>query len=175
MEQNLLNTYLLKAIDAYPYDLEDVVENLNYALSYDAKNAYALYLMARMYGEILGDYEQSKSFFAEAMANHMEFQKIYPRYIQVLLWNEDIEEAQKLIDFALTIKGIDKGEIWSKQGQLFEITKAYKKAIKAFKEAKNYGFNDGFINTMTSEIRRVKTKLNPKKKKVKKKKSTKRG
>ena len=29
MDTNLLNNYVLKAIDAYPYELEETVENLN--------------------------------------------------------------------------------------------------------------------------------------------------
>ncbi|MGK0378853.1 MAG: hypothetical protein ACJA1Z_002674, partial [Patiriisocius sp.] len=31
MDTNLLNNYVLKAIDAYPYELQETVENLNYA------------------------------------------------------------------------------------------------------------------------------------------------
>lgn len=176
MDTNLLNNYVLKAIDAFPHDLEEVVENLNYALSYNSKNVHALYLMGRLQGEILGDYEQSKLYFAEALAVQIGFHKIYPRYIQVLLWNEDLNEAQKLIDFALTIKGIDKGVIWRKQGRLLEINSAYKKAIKAFKTGKLYGFNDDFIYEINNEISRVKNKvksISKTKKKHKKKKNKK--
>lgn len=168
MDTNLLNNYVLKAIDAYPYDLEEVVENLNYALSYEPENAYALYLMGRLQAEQFGNYDKAKQFYTQALASKMDFQKVYSRYIQVLLWNDDIDEAQKLIDFALTVKGIDKGLIWSKQGLLFERTKVYKKAIKAHKTAKDYGFNDDFINYINNEISRIKSKFKPKAKKKKK-------
>ncbi|WP_299883267.1 tetratricopeptide repeat protein [uncultured Lacinutrix sp.] len=173
METNLLNNYVLKAIDAYPYELEETVENLNYALSYESNNAYALYLMARLQAEQFGDYEKAKQYYAEALANKMDYQRVYPRYIQVLLDNDDFDEAQKLIDFALTVKGIDKGVIWKNQGQLFEITQDYKKAIKALKKAKQFGYNDGFISYINSEISRVKTKMKPNKKKTSKKKKKK--
>ncbi len=172
MEANLLNNYVLKAIDAYPYELEEAVENLNYALSYESDNAYALYLMGRIQAEQLGDYEQAKTYYAEALANKMDFQRVYSKYIQVLLWNEDLDEAQKLIDFALTVKGIGKGDIWERQGHLLEIKQEHKKAIKAFKKAKTFGFNDSFISYMNGEISRVKTKLKSnKKKKASKKKN----
>ena len=164
MDTNLLNNYVLKAIDAYPYELEETVENLNYALSYQSNNAYALYLMARLQAEQLGDYEKAKQYYAEALANNMDFQKVYPRYIQVLLDNEDLEEAKKLIDFALTIKGVDKGCIWEKQGRLFEIKQENKKAIKALKTAKQFGFNNDFISYIDLEISRNKSKIKPKKK-----------
>ena len=97
----------------------------------------------------------------------MDFQKVYYKYIQTLLWNDDFNEAQKLIDFALTVKGIDKGCIWDKQGQLFEIKQEYKSAIKAFKTAKQFGYNDSFISYINNEISRIKNKIKPKKKKTK--------
>lgn len=167
METSLLNNYVLKAIDAYPYELEEAVENLNYALSYESDNVYALYLMGQIQAEQLGDYEQAKIYYAEAVANKMDFQKVYYKYIQTLLWNDDFNEAQKLIDFALTVKGIDKGCIWDKQGQLFEIKQEYKSAIKAFKTAKQFGYNDSFISYINSEISRIKSKMKPSKKKTK--------
>ena len=173
MDTNLLNNYVLKAIDAYPYELEETVENLNYALSYESNNVYALYLMGRLQAEQFGDYEKAKQYYAEALANKLEFKRVYPRYIQVLLDNEDLDEAQKLIDFALTIKGIDKGSIWVKQAQLFEIKQEHKKAIKTLKKAKQFGHNDGFISYVDSEISRNKSKLKPKKKKNSKSKAKK--
>ena len=173
MDANLLNNYVLKAIDAYPYELEETVENLNYALSYESDNAYALYLMGRLQAEQFGDYEKAKQYYAEALANKLDFHKVYSHYILVLIWNEDYKEAQKLIDFAFTVKGLNKGEVYMFQGQLFENLQAYKKAIKALKKAKLFGYNDGFICTVNSEISRIKNKMKPKKKKSKKKKKAK--
>nr|WP_321221400.1 hypothetical protein [uncultured Psychroserpens sp.] len=99
MDTNLLNNYVLKAIDAYPYDLEETVENLNYALSYESHNPYALYLMGRLQAEQFGDYEKAKYYFAEALANKMDFIKVYPKYILVLIWNHDFDEAKKITRF----------------------------------------------------------------------------
>ncbi|WP_299121464.1 tetratricopeptide repeat protein [uncultured Winogradskyella sp.] len=173
MDTNLLNNYVLKAIDAYPYELEETVENLNYALSYERDNAYALFLMGRLQAEQFGDYEKAKQYYAEALANKMDFHKVYSKYILVLICNEDYEEAQKLIDFALTVKGLNKGEVHLYQGQLFENLQAYKKALKAFKKAKLFGYDDRFISHINSEISRIKNKMNPKKKKSKSKKKKK--
>ena len=166
MDTNLLNNYVLKAIDAYPYELEQTVENLNYALSYESDNAYALYLMDRLQAEQFGDYEKAKQYYAEALANKMDFQKVYSKYILVLLWNEDFEDAQKLIDFAFTVKGLNKAEVWLLKGQLLENLQTYKKALKALKQAKLLGCNDDFISSVNSEISRIKNKIKPKKKKT---------
>ncbi|WP_298901233.1 hypothetical protein [uncultured Psychroserpens sp.] len=170
MDTNLLSNYVLKAIDAYPYDLEETVENLNYALSYESDNAYALYLMGRLQAEQLGDYEKAKHYFAEALASKMDFAKVYPKYILVLIWNHDFDEAQKLIDFATTVRSIQKGELMVLQAQLFECQGAYKKALKTFKKSKLFVYNNSFISFIDSEITRVKNKIKPKKKKTSKKK-----
>ncbi|WP_179333853.1 tetratricopeptide repeat protein [Winogradskyella costae] len=174
MDTNLLNNYVLKAIDAYPYELEETVENLNYALSYEADNAYALYLMGRLQAEQFGDYEKAKHYYAEALANKLDFHKVYSKYILVLMWNEDYDEAQKLIDFSLTVKGLNKGEVYLFQGQLFEILQKYKKALKTLKLAKNHVYNNSFISFIDSEIKRVNDKMKPEKtKKTKSKKKKK--
>lgn len=163
MDTNLLNNYVLKAIDAYPYELEETVENLNYALSYEADNAYALYLMGRLQAEQFGDYEKAKQYYAEALANKLDFHKVYSKYILVLMWNEDYQEAQKLIDYALTVKGLNKGEVYLFQGQLYEVLQKYKKALKALKLSKNHVYNNSFTSFIDSEIKRIKNKMKPKK------------
>ncbi|MGJ8591542.1 MAG: tetratricopeptide repeat protein [Aquaticitalea sp.] len=173
MDTNLLNNYVLKAIDAYPYNLEETVENLNYALSYEANNAYALFLVGRLQAEQFGDYEKAKHYYAEALANKMDFIKVYPRYILVLLWNEDYDEAQKLIDFAKTVKAVGKGELLVLQAQLFECREEFKKALKNFKKAKLLVYNNQFDSFIDSEISRIKDKIKPNKKASRKNKKSK--
>lgn len=174
MGNNLHNSYVFQAIDAYPYNLEETLEALNYALSYNENDAQALCLMGRVYAEQLKDYETAKQYFAEAIAQHMEMPKTYPIYIQTLLWNEDFDEAQKLIDFAKTVKGVDKALIQLMQGILFELKEQYKEAIKALKAAKKIAVYNGFIDYLENELSRVKKKIKPKNKcKKKKKKSNK--
>ena len=163
MESNLNNMYLFQALDAYPYNLEATLEALNYALSYDDKNVQALCLMGRVYAEQLKDYETAKLYYAEAIAQDMGMPKTYPYYIETLIWNEDYEEAQKLLDYALTIKGIDKAVLYAKQGLLFERTGQFSKALKAYKTARKTGTYNGFIDFVEGEISRVKKKIKSKK------------
>ena len=48
-----IDRYLVKAIDAYPYNLEEAIESLDYALSGDNNNAATLCLYGRVYAEQL--------------------------------------------------------------------------------------------------------------------------
>lgn len=169
MERTNFNMYLFKALDAYPYDLEETIEALNYALSYDDKNAKALCLMGKVYAEQLGEYEAAKECYAQAMASNMEVPYIYPDYVRTLIMNEDYEEAQKLLDFAMALKAADKAALYFYQGLLNEVQNEYKEAINAYKHAKKHGLNNEFIRRIEEEIGRVKGKLGKKKNKNKKK------
>ncbi|MBC3759808.1 tetratricopeptide repeat protein [Hyunsoonleella sp. SJ7] len=155
MEANLHNIYLLRAIEAYPYELEKAVEALNYALAYDPNSVMALCLMARVYDEQLGDKATAKTYYERAMASNMDIPAIYPDFIRLLINNGDFEEAQKLIDFAMTIKGIDKAGILLNQAYLFEAQKDFKRAAEVLQDAKLFALNNDFIYFADEVIKRV--------------------
>lgn len=150
-----MNLYLFKAIQAYPWELEKAVEALNYALSYEPENATALSMMGTVYAEQLGDYNTAKEYFEKALISNLELPNIYPDYIRTLLSNEDYEEAQKVIDYAKTVKGIDKAVVRLLQANLYEATSKYKKAEDTLKEAAHYALNNGFIEFVEAEITRI--------------------
>ncbi|MCT4628528.1 hypothetical protein [Winogradskyella sp.] len=164
----LVNNYIFKALDAYPYDLEEAIEALNYALSYDEKNTMALCLMGRIYAETLYDYEKAKAIYAEALAENVNAFHIYPHYINLLLWNEDYGEAERFIDFALTVKGSDKAVLYYKKAILFEQQVCYKDALLQLKLVKRHTYNGSFMSDIDSAKSRIKDKM-PKKKTSKKK------
>lgn len=172
-----IDKYLFQAMDSYPYCLEETIESLEYALSYDNKNTMALCLYARLQAEQLFNYEEAKKYFQEALGINIYAIAIYPYYIQTLLSNEDLEEAIKLIDFALTIKGINKVEILMKKIQFYEIKREFKEVKKVLKEMKLSILNNDYHYFLEEIEKRIKDKteiLKPKKdKKVKEKKKTK--
>ena len=169
----LANNYIFKALDAYPYDLEEAIEALTYALAYDEKNTVALCLMGRIHAEALHNYEKAKEYYAEALAENIHAFNVYPNYINVLLWNEDIEEAEKLIDFAVTVKGSDKAVLYLKKAVLKEQLKKYKKALKFVKIAKEYTYNADFMHSVNEVRDRIKEKMPSTKKSKTSKKSKK--
>lgn len=169
MNNNLNSNYLFKALDAYPFDLAETLEALNYALAYDANDVEALYLMGLVYAEQLKDYPKAIAYFEDAIAIQIDFSKVYPVYVFVLMNFEEYDKAQKALDFALTLKGMDKASLMRMQALIFEKNSKYKKAIKAFRKAKLLGMNNDFINFIDTEIRRVKEKIKPKKANKKKK------
>jgi tetratricopeptide (TPR) repeat protein len=171
-----VDKYLFQALDNYPYSLEETIESLDYALSYDGKNPIALCLYGRVHAEQLHDYEEAKRYFQEALATNIHAVSVYPFYLDTLILNEDDEEASKLIDFALTIKGIDKVAIMLKKVILLEKQNALKKALKLLKETKLLAISNHNSYEMDEIERRLLAKkelLAPKKKEKSKKEKSK--
>ncbi|SMC76511.1 tetratricopeptide repeat protein [Moheibacter sediminis] len=153
-----LDKYLFSALDNYPYNLLETIESLEYALSYNDKNTMALCLMGRVYAEQLMDYETAKDYFSEAISHNIHALEIYPNYIETLILNEDFDEAEKLIEFALTIKGINKIEILLKKVLMLEIKKEFSKAKLVLKEIKSIICTSNY----DAQIKEFKERINSK-------------
>ncbi|WP_224994460.1 OprD family porin [Cesiribacter sp. SM1] len=53
MAVSLADQYYIRALNCYPYSPEDVLENLNYALSHDGGHARANCLIGRTWSSLL--------------------------------------------------------------------------------------------------------------------------
>lgn len=84
-----------------------------------------------------------------------------------MLWNEDFEEAKRLVDFALTLKGSNKGMLYLKKTILLEYKRSYNQALKFLKEAKMNAFDSDFMDELQLVKTRIKSKMPKKKKKAK--------
>lgn len=154
-----IDKYLFQALDNYPYSLEETIESLDYALSYDAKNTMVLCLYGRIQAEQLWNYEEAKTYFQEALTINIHALEVYPYYIQTLILNEDYEEAQKLIDFGLTIKGINKSEIFLKKAILYEAQQQFKKALNEIKNAELHTIQFSFDSDILEVEKRINDKI----------------
>lgn len=154
-----VDKYLFQALDNYPYWLEGTIESLDYALSYDDKNTMALCLYGQVFSDQLFKYEEAKEYFQKALSINIYALEVYPFYIHTLILNEDYEEAMKLIDFALTVKGINKTEILLKKVKLLERQQEFKKALKVIKKAKLFTINTSYDYTIEETEKRLSKKM----------------
>lgn len=168
------NSYLIKAMDAYPYDLEETVEALGYALSYEPTNGTALCLMGRVYLEVYQDYNNAISYFEKALEDNLNMHTIYGYYASALICAKDLKKADTFLDFALTVKGADKALLFSCKAAIQEVKRDFKKAKKYIKEAKFETYNDGFMCSLSEMEDRIKKKESLVKEKSKKSKKDKR-
>jgi tetratricopeptide (TPR) repeat protein len=158
--------YYFEALDNYPYSLPDCLEALNYALSYDPEDADSLCLMGRIYSEMLNDYEKAKLYFEEAMQCDVTNLNTPRYYIRCLLDNEDLQEAEKLINYSLKIKGIDKSTLWFYRALLSEMRGSFPNALKFLAVAKQCSYNKEMLEFHKEREQFVKSKM-PKKLKKK--------
>ena len=168
------NKYYFQALDNFPYNMQETIEALNYALSYEGQNAESLCLLGRVYAEVLKDYETAKDYFAEALQENMDSVSTPIPYIYCLINNDDFQEAEKLIDFALKIKGIDKATIYYQKSVILEKKGELKLALKEIKTAKVFTYNENLMSFLDSRKDFIKKKIKDSKpKKSKKGKSSK--
>ena len=166
------NKYYFEALDNYPYSLPECLEALNYALSYDPEDADSLCLMGRIYSEKLRNYDLAKQYFEEAMLCDVTNLNVPQYYIKCLLDNEDYQEAEKLIQYSLKIKGIDRCTLWFYRSLLSEMRGSFVNALKFLDESAKYCFTESSLNAVKDRKKFIKSKM-PKKKSIKKKKETK--
>ncbi|WP_232815928.1 tetratricopeptide repeat protein [Chryseobacterium capnotolerans] len=139
--------------------MAECLDALNYALSYEPEDADSLCLMGRVYSEVLKDYETGKKYFEEAMQSNIGNVNTPKYYIECLLSNEDYEEAEKLIKYALKMKGIDKAEILNCASLLLERKGEYKQALEQLKEARKFSFCKSTFEILEEREKAVQNKM----------------
>lgn len=172
------NIYLIKAMDAYPYNLEEAVESLNYALSVDPKSPMALSLMGRLYMDFYNDYTQAVEYFEAALAEDVQAVHMYAYYLNALILKEDYAKALRFIKFALSVHAADKALIYMFKAAIHEGQKEYKKAISTLEKARVHSMNNDFIcylDRFESRLKGKETRAKARKKAKKEKEKQKAG
>ena len=114
MGLTIADNYYLKAkgsISGFYSDWSEACESLNYALSYDKSHCPSLCLLAKIYVEYMGEFDKAFECYDKVISSNPDYKDVYPSYIMHLIWADENERAEKLIDFALTIKGIDNARL----------------------------------------------------------------
>jgi len=156
------NHYVFKAMEDFDYNIEYAAEALEYALAYDENNTMALTLMGRLYAEKLFDYEIAIDYFKQALAEKVNAFEVYEPYIQTLMINEDYKQANEFIEFAFTVKGVDKALLYLNKAILQERLFDYEKAMALIKEAEKHNYDADFGFRITDVKTRIEGKM-PKK------------
>ncbi|TRZ43571.1 tetratricopeptide repeat protein [Robertkochia solimangrovi] len=169
MERITYNPHLYKAFDAYPYEISETMEALQFAMSYDDLNVQVWCMLGRVHMEQFQDYEAAKSCFEQAMSIDIEWPGIYPLFITVLFRTQDFDAAEKLICFADSIQKVHKGVLAFYEGRLREYKGQYKEAMRSYKRAGKYYTDKNTLTELEDEIQKVKKRIGKQEGKKKKK------
>ena len=167
MDITLADQYYLKAKDAYPYCMSEVMENLNYALSYDDNHPQANCLMGIVQMYQLKDYPKAAASFDMALMEDGSYIDILKHYILLKIWTKEYEGANKLIQYGFTIPGMDHAVLYYYMAIQYEVSGSYKKAITAIKQAVMMSQSMYLSNFYIAEIKRIKAKRKLRKKLLK--------
>jgi tetratricopeptide (TPR) repeat protein len=154
----LADQYYVKAVDSYPFDLEESIENLNYALSYDNDHVGANYLMGKLYMEQFQEYDRAEIHFQAALASDPYNKGVCLDYIALLIIMKEFGKAEKLIDFTLGFKDIDLAGLYHLVGLHCEYQHQYDQAIIFYEDAILESYNEEATGVLEGEIKRVKAK-----------------
>lgn len=158
MSINIADAYYLKAANNYPYHLEFVTENLNYALSYDENHAQALFLMGRLHMEILKDYNQAEFYFEQAIINDLNFVDTYKYFSLLKIWQGEYEKAEKIIAYGMKVKGMDRSILLHRKALILEAKGQTILAKKLVAYAMRSCLTESHIDFFNEEARRLQIK-----------------
>ena len=147
MSISLADTYYLKALDLYPYQLDKVTEALNYAISYDEDHAGAHCLLGMLNMYQLGKYIEAEGHFEKALTGDINYAETYYSYTN---W---------LIRYAYKIKGANISRLKHSEGLIAEIKGDLLKAKEYMKLAYGRSYRKYEREFLKEELDRVKSKL----------------
>jgi tetratricopeptide (TPR) repeat protein len=159
MSITLADSYYLKALDLYPFELDQVTEALNFAISYDNDHAGAHCLLGKLNLYQLGKYNEAEDHFEKALASDIENTETYYAYAELLIQIGEFGRAKKLIKYAYKIKGISVWRLKYYEGLIAEIKGDYLKAKKCMKLAYSDSYRKNERVFLKDELERVKSKM----------------
>lgn len=158
MAITLADQYYIKAMDEYPYNLEESIENLNYALSYNSEHVGALYLMGCLHMEHLDELEIAEEYFEMAVSINPSNYKLNCKYAELMIIFKEYQKAQKMIAYTHRIRGVNTAIILRVESFLYEHRCFFDESIRLLERAKQYAFNNGYLDDLNEDLIRVRGK-----------------
>lgn len=152
------DTYYLKALDNYPYDLDETVEALQYGLAINPEHPGLLTLQGKVFANELRSVEMAMQSFQAAIAYEPDYKQAYYELGMLLLRNGKMNRAVRIIQLAFKQFGNDQHEFLYLQAHHAEIEKRYDDAIELLETAKLNCYDTEGYDNYCDEIKRIKQK-----------------
>ena len=159
MSLNAADQYFLKALDHYPYDLEETVEALTYALGYDDEHCQSNCLMGRIFMEQMKEYEMADYYFEKALMSDFTYPDTFKYYSLLKIWKGEFPKAQKIINYSLRVRGMDRAIMLHRKAMVYECTGRFIEAKLCLQQIKLISQNEKWIKYAEEELSRLKKKV----------------
>lgn len=154
----LADKYYIKASDVYPYDIEETLENLEYALSYNTDHVAANTLMGVLRMESFHDYAGAEEHFCIAMAADPSSADTCMKYVNLLLKLRKTTKAGRVLDYLDKLEGAQPDRVLAARGRICELQKNFGQALYYLRQAMLECFDSDYITFLEEEISRIESK-----------------
>lgn len=159
MAINTADQYYLKAEDAYGYDIGETIENLNYALSYDEEHIQANLLMAKVLAWEFENWQEAEQYFTRIIAIDPNHSAVIDPYVDMLIYIGKWDKAEKLLHYAISIKGVDRGLVYYRMAIILEKRGQLRAAVKMLEAAEMQAYFQEDFTFIKTVKERVKEKI----------------
>jgi tetratricopeptide (TPR) repeat protein len=159
MATTLAETYYLKALEDYPWELSAVMENLTYALSYDDENAAANCLMGQLQMNQLKNYSLAEEYFEKAISYDPSFACAYEQLVVLHIRLSKFRKAQRVLKYAQNIPSMNRSFVLKSMALILEKQAQFKLAKRYLKSALLETTCKDECDQLETDVERVKTKL----------------
>ncbi len=158
MELSLADQYYLKALDHYPFDMEEAIENLNYAISYNDEHAPAKCMMGRVYMYYIKDYDAAGRSFYQALQADINYPDTYKYFSLLRIWEGSYDRALTIIERGFQVKAMDITMLLINLALIHEYKREWRSAKIVLKRAKLISTDQTKLNHIDTVLKRIKSK-----------------
>ncbi len=159
MELNQADQYYLKALDYYPNDFEFVLENLQYALSYDDEHVQSLCLKGQIFMYYLKEYSEARRCFQLALQANMDYPDVYKHLSGLYIWLGEYDRAIKLIRYGKRVPGMNQLTLLRHEALIHEYQGDYKKARLILQRGHLLALSAACREAVKQDVTRLKEKI----------------
>lgn len=159
METVKLENYIMEAESAF--EKSEFLEGMSYlenALSIEPTYCKAHNHMGWLYLFQLEDWAKAEKHLKLALKYDANYGGAYIHMSHLLFENDRFDELTELLQKALNVGSVSKSFIYNELGRMQEVSAKFAKAIKYYKEAIKWSFDEKELCIITDNIRRARRK-----------------
>lgn len=138
--------------------LEDSKQLLEEILQAEPRYGRALNQLGYIYEQKFQDYKKAETLYRLAIKYAPLYSPTYINLIELLIVLNRLRAAEKQIETARQVPGIDQVSLEYQMGSIRELQGRYRQAIHHYKLSRKACLNDGFIRYLDGAIRRAREK-----------------
>ncbi len=159
MATTLAETYYLKALENYPWELSEAMENLTYSLSYDDCNPAANCLMGQLQMNQLKNHKLAEEYFEKSISSDPNYACAYENLVVLYIQSGRLKRAQQVLEYSQNIAAISRSFILSKMALILEKRGAFKLSGHYIKSALAESICNDERSELQLDLDRVRSKI----------------